>query len=137
MQIRGTELLVVFLVMLVVLGPERTTLYARKLGKWLRVAKIYVSSMTEELKETVTEPLAEMQEPLKQITKPLETLTDEITSNVRDVSRPLTEVSQEVRRSLDGTPDTGRNQGEPPETQTSRTENPDALEMAEYVEETK
>ena len=137
MQIGGTELLVIFLVILVVWGPERTTLYARKLGKWLRVAKVYVSSMTEELKETVAEPLSEIQEPLKQITKPLETLTSEITDTMNDVSKPLADVSRDVRRSVDGIRDAAVQAGEKPAGKEPQQEDPDTLEMAEFLEETK
>lgn len=95
MKIGTMEFIVIFLVVFFVLGPEKTVLYARKLGKWLRVLKVYLVSLTGELRETIVEPLQEISEPLSDISKPLEELTkvaqqplDTLNSAVRDLERP-------------------------------------------------
>lgn len=95
MKIGTMELIVIFLVVFFVLGPQKTVLYARKLGKWLRTLKVYLASLTGELRETIVEPLQEISDPLKDITKPLEELSqvaqkplDELNAAVRDLERP-------------------------------------------------
>ena len=93
MKLGGAELLVIFLVMFFVLGPEKTALYARKVGKWLRVLKVYVSSMTDDLKETVVEPLQQMQEPLREITRPFEDLTKDVGESMGEISKSMEDIS--------------------------------------------
>ncbi len=141
MGIGGTELLIILVAMLVILGPEKTTLYARRIGKWLRVLKVYLSSMTEELRETVVEPLQDMQEPLKEITKPLEDFTRELTDSVDDISKPFEDVSKDVDKSFR---DLGQAMKDTPEKKTPehdasqeapRKDLADTLEMAEFVED--
>ncbi len=141
MGIGGTELLIILVAMLVVLGPERTTLYARKIGKWLRILKVYLSSLTEELRETVVEPLQEMQEPLKEITKPFEDLTKELNDSVDDISKPFEDVSKDVNKSFR---DLEHAMKDTPEKKTPehdasqeapRKDLADTLEMAEFVED--
>ena len=88
------ELIVIFLIVFFVLGPEKTILAARKLGKLLRTLKVYITSITGDLRETVVEPLQEIQEPLKDIAAPLSELTEaiekpaqELNKTVRDLER--------------------------------------------------
>ena len=48
--IGGTELVLIVLLAVIVLGPERLVTTARKLGVYVREAKRYITSMTDELK---------------------------------------------------------------------------------------
>lgn len=143
MNIGGTELLIIFAVMLVVLGPERTMLYARKIGKWLKIMKVYLSSMTEDLRETVVEPLQQMQEPLKEITKPFEELTHDLTKTVDSISKPLEEASQGINRSFRDIDNAVKNASEVksseqnPDREAPQEHPEEILEMAEFVEEVK
>jgi sec-independent protein translocase protein TatB len=89
MEIGTMELLVILLVAFLVLGPERTLIYARKMGKWLRTLKIYVNSFTDDLKETVIDPLQELQEPLKEMTRPLGDLTKTFGDSVNEMKVTL------------------------------------------------
>ena len=98
MKLGGAELLVILLVAFFVLGPDRTVRYARKTGKWLRVLKMYISSMTEDLKETVVEPLEELQEPLQEIWKPAGQLAKELGDSVDGVSEAVQAASQPAAR---------------------------------------
>lgn len=94
MKIGSMELIVVLIVLLVVLGPKQTVLYARKLGKLLRVLKVYLGSLMGELQETVVEPLQEMNEPLKEMVKPLEDLAQTVQMPVplaQQTSKPAAE----------------------------------------------
>lgn len=135
MKIGGTELLIIFVVMLVVLGPERTTLYARKIGRWLRILKVYLSSMTEDLRETVIEPLSEIQEPLKEISKPFEDLTKDLTESMNEISRPFEDASTDMNRSIRDIEHAVKDASEGASRQAPRKEPEETLEMAEFVEE--
>ena len=46
----GTELVLIILLAVIVLGPERLVVTARKLGVFVREAKAYFNSLTDELK---------------------------------------------------------------------------------------
>jgi len=48
--IGGTELVLITLLAVIVLGPERLLVTARKLGVFVREAKAYFNSLTDELK---------------------------------------------------------------------------------------
>lgn len=136
MKLGGTELLVIVLVMALALGPERTVLYARKAGKWLRVLKIYLSSMTEDLRESVVEPLEEIREPLKEIVKPIDELTRDADASVNAISASMERASRDLAQSID--PQDRAAGGIPEEAGTARTPEKPAendLEMAEFLEE--
>jgi len=49
-DIGGTELLLVVLLAVFILGPERLAVTARKAGKIIREIKAYFNSLTDELK---------------------------------------------------------------------------------------
>ena len=120
MKLGGAELFVIVLVAFFVLGPDRTVLYARKAGKWLRVLKTYLSSMTEDLKETVVEPLEEMQEavqePLKEIWQPAGQLVQEVNASADSISRSMRETPRD------------------PEAAPEKPAEDGGLEMAEFVD---
>lgn len=129
MKLGGAELLVIFLLLFFVLGPERTMLYARKAGKWLRILKVYLSSMTEDLKETVIDPLQEMQEPFQQIAKPLGDLTKDMNTSLTDVTKSFDDISREIERPVQKKDD------QPSAQEEASAESAQVLEMAEFVDE--
>lgn len=100
MGIGGMELMLIIIIAMLVIGPARTTIYARKVGKWLRILKAYVSSMTDEIKDTVAEPLSELAQPMKEITKPFEELTRDVNSAVQSASKPLDDLTRQVDKSV-------------------------------------
>jgi len=69
--IGGTELLLIVLLAVIVLGPERLVTTARKLGVYVREAKGYINSLTDELKvemdilEEIKEAKADIDEIIK------------------------------------------------------------------------
>lgn len=91
MKIGTMELVVILLVAFLVLGPEKTALYTKKLGKSLRALRIYINSFTEDFTETVTEPLQDLQQPLEELRKPLE-------ESVQAVRKPMDELQDSLRR---------------------------------------
>ena len=59
------EILLIIVIAIVVLGPEKTPLYAKKLGEGLTMFKQYSGKLASEIKENVAEPLAEVVQPLQ------------------------------------------------------------------------
>ena len=96
MKIGMMELVVILLVAFFVLGPEKTVSYARKIGKWLKTLRIYVNSFTDDIRETVTEPLSEMAEPINDLAKPLIELVQALSEVTKAVQDPVNELKTAV-----------------------------------------
>ena len=99
MKIGTMELLVILLVAFLVLGPEKTALYTKKLGKGLRALRLYVNSFTEDLTESVTEPLQDLKQPLDDLQKPLKDLQKPLEESVQAVRKPMDELETSLRLS--------------------------------------
>ena len=85
MRIGMTELLLVFIVALFALGPERLPACAKKLGEAVSQFKKYSDEATREIKKSVVEPLEEVQAPLREAAKPLQDLDKAVQGNVKDI----------------------------------------------------
>lgn len=96
MKIGTMELLVILLIAFLVLGPDRTAAYTKKLGKGLRTLRIYMNSFTEDVTETVTEPLRDLQQPLEELKKPFEDLQKPLEESLQAVRAPMDELEQAV-----------------------------------------
>ncbi|MCJ7433439.1 MAG: twin-arginine translocase TatA/TatE family subunit [Anaerolineales bacterium] len=66
--IGGNELIVILLLAAIVLGPERLARSAREIGKFIRNAKAYFSSLSSELKAEL-DVLDELEKVKKDLTK--------------------------------------------------------------------
>ena len=66
--IGGNELIVILLLAVIVLGPERLSRSAREIGKFVRNAKAYFSSLSGELKAEL-DILDELEKVKKDLTK--------------------------------------------------------------------
>ncbi|MCD8068131.1 MAG: hypothetical protein LUE87_04440 [Lachnospiraceae bacterium] len=155
MRIGGLELIVVLVIAILVIGPERTIILARKAGKWMRVLRVYLGSMTEELRETVVEPLQELQEPLREITQPFNELSKEVTGTVNEISKPFEDTVKDVQRSTnelrgitsknlsgkkkpdssDNTPSAEMETEAPPVDESVEEPMEEELEMAQVIED--
>ena len=62
MRIGTSELVVIFIVALLVLGPERFQ-SMQKAGKFLSSIKVYADKLSEDINESIVEPLEEVQKP--------------------------------------------------------------------------
>lgn len=93
MQIGTLEFIVIVLVAFLVLGPDRTARYAKRLGKGLRVVKVYMESLSEDLQDSVVEPVREIKKPLQQMAQP-------ITDLKRAVQAPADELNKSLQKSL-------------------------------------
>lgn len=94
MKIGLWELIVVFVVALLVIGPDKLPRYAQMLGKALREFRNATQDMTKELKENVVEPLEKAQEPLREAMEPLEQMDRDIRSSVSDVDRSFKDLGK-------------------------------------------
>lgn len=95
------ELVVVFVVALLVVGPDKLPYYAKKLGEALQSFRNVSNELTSDLQKSVVEPLQEAQQPLRDAVQPLTDLTAEVNSNlrgleksVRDLGKPVTAASR-------------------------------------------
>ena len=89
MKIGFTELLLVFVVALLVLGPDKLPSFAKKLGAGLKAFRTASGEITKEIKESVIDPLEKAQEPIREAMKPLEDLDKEVNANLKDVTKSL------------------------------------------------
>jgi len=93
-KIGAMELVVIFIVALLVIGPDKLPQYARKFGVALREFKKASSDVTQEIRESVIDPLEEAQKPLREAMEPLEDLNREVKSNLRGVENDLKNVGK-------------------------------------------
>ena len=94
MKIGAMELVVIFIVALLVIGPDKLPQYARKFGAALREFKKASSDVTQEIRESVIDPLEEAQKPLREAMEPLEDLNREVKSNLRGVEKDLNDIGK-------------------------------------------
>ena len=57
MRIGATELLLIFALALLVIGPDRLPEFARKLGEAMSQFKTYSSKVVKDIQETVVDPM--------------------------------------------------------------------------------
>lgn len=96
MRIGFGELLVVFIVALLVLGPDKMPEYARRLGVMLREFRDATSDATKDIRENVIEPLNEAQRPLREAMEPLQEIKEDIDHNANDIKHSLHSVTTVV-----------------------------------------
>lgn len=94
MRIGTSEIILILIVALLVLGPEKMPIYAKKVGKSLNSLKGYIGEFTNDINDNIIEPLEEAKKPLKDITDPLTNLSktvqhpmDEITKSIKDIGK--------------------------------------------------
>ncbi len=96
MKLGLTEILVILVVALLVLGPDQLPSYAKKLGNALRAFRDAANETTEGIRENVIEPLNEAQQPLREALEPVQEMQEEINRNVKDVEKSLKEVTSPI-----------------------------------------
>lgn len=98
MKIGLQELIVVFIVALIVLGPDKMPYYAKKLGQAVAQFKKYTSDATKDIRENIVEPLQEAQRPLKEAMEPITELNKEIKGNVKDIKKSFVNIEKPVKQ---------------------------------------
>lgn len=95
MRIGIAELIVVFVIALFVIGPDKLPAYAKKLGEALSQFRKYSEEATKDIKESIVEPLEEAQKPLREAVEPLKELDREVRDNVKDVQASFAGIGKE------------------------------------------
>ncbi len=89
MKIGMPELLVVFIVALVVIGPDKLPMYAKKFGQALAQFRKYSEEATKDIRENIVSPLEEAQRPLREALEPVTELEKSVRGNVNDIKKSL------------------------------------------------
>lgn len=131
MRIGFTEIIVILIVALVVLGPDKLPVYMKKFGEAVREFKKYSGELTEDLKENVIAPLDEAQKPLREAMEPLENLDKELKTNVKDLEQSFKDIGKPKPEEAKEEP---AQTEEPPEpAQTTETPEPITQETKEEL----
>lgn len=94
MKIGTLELVVIAIVALLVIGPNKLPEYARKLGQAMREFKKASDSFTNEIKENIVEPMNEVQEPLKAAVAPITQMEKEIKGSIKEVTDSVNSIGK-------------------------------------------
>ena len=94
MKIGAMELIVIFIVALFVIGPDKLPSYARRFGNALREFRKASSDVTQDIRQSVVEPLEEAQRPLREAMEPLEELNKEVKEDFKGVEQDLRNIGK-------------------------------------------
>ena len=100
MRIGIGELVVVFLIALIVIGPDKLPEYARQLGKALSELRKSTSGLNDELRKDVIEPLNEAAKPLREAVDPVNENMAQIKSDMDRVSRTLNDPTASIKEAV-------------------------------------
>lgn len=101
MKIGLQELVVVFIVALIVLGPDKLPYYAQKLGQAMKQFKKYTAEATKDIRENIVEPLEEAKRPLKEAMEPINDLNKEINKNVNGIKKTFADLGKPGEKSVE------------------------------------
>lgn len=86
MKLGIMELLVIFIVALLVLGPDKLPEYAKKFGVALREFRKATADLSKDIQENVVEPLEEIQRPLAEAVAPINEMTQQIQKDITGIT---------------------------------------------------
>ncbi len=110
------EILLIIVVALFVVGPDRIPEFARKFGEALKAFRNATSGVTKEIRENVIEPLNEVQAPLREALEPINDIKNDLNSIASGVRQDLEGVSDEVKKQVEGVTDELNHLGDQPKT---------------------
>lgn len=106
MKIGALELVVIFIVILLVIGPDKLPEYARKFGSAMREFRKASADVTQEIRESVIDPLEEAQAPLREAMEPIEDLESKVKSDIKDVKSDIENIGKpKSQKSAEATED--------------------------------
>lgn len=94
MKIGFMELVVIAIVALIVVGPDKLPQLTKSLGKALREVKSVTGELSKDIKENIVEPLEEVQKPLKEAVQPLTDLKDEVAADLKAVTKSINDIGK-------------------------------------------
>ena len=97
MKLGFGELLIIFVVILFIVGPDKIPSFAKKLGEGLKAFRNATSDVTKELKENVVDPLNEASAPIREAMEPLAEMKDEINKSMTDLKRDMTSLNNSTK----------------------------------------
>ena len=106
MKIGAMELVVIFIVALLVIGPDKLPQYARKFGTALREFRKASSDVTKEIRESVIDPLEEAQKPLREAMEPLEDISRDLKGELSAVEKDLKNIGKAGKPAAEKSADT-------------------------------
>ena len=132
MKIGIWELVVIFVIALFVIGPDRFPEFTRKLGKGLKELKNATNDLSREFKENVTEPLSEAAKPVQEAMEPFQEVAKEfnnIDKTLKNASKPgglKKMAAQSIEKELTGAAekDNKASTGNDPESEDLKNEAP-------------
>ena len=96
MKIGPMELIVIFIVALLVIGPNKLPDYARKLGQAVREFTKATESLKSEIQEEVVKPMNEAQQPLKDAAKTVSDLGSQVRSSAQEVQSGFDSIGKDA-----------------------------------------
>ena len=94
MKIGMMELVVVFIVALLVIGPDKLPEYAKKLGKALKEFRKVSESVTSEIREDIIDPLNDATAPVREAFEPITDLSKDIKSDIDGIKKDFTDITK-------------------------------------------
>lgn len=89
MKLGFSELLVILVVAMLVIGPDKLPYYARNAGKALRGFRRELNQTTKEVRETLDESMGDVMEPIREMRQEAEGLRRESAAAVKEVFDPF------------------------------------------------
>lgn len=94
MKIGMFELIMIFVVALIVLGPDKLPVYAKKLGQSLSAFKNYSGQFAQEMNASLVEPIKEVSEPLQKVAKEISDPLNEVKQTISNIGKPAKQSSK-------------------------------------------
>lgn len=136
MKIGISEIILIAVVALLVLGPDRLPGFTKSLAKAFKEARKVTDELTKEIKENIVEPLEEVQQPIKEAVQPFTDIKKDIDTNIKDVKKSFNSIGKptqtEVKAKAESTVDTAVTEGK-----TAESEQPAAEKNTEELKEEK
>ena len=98
MKIGIAEIIVICVIALVVLGPEKLPIYAKKLGASLKEVKKVTGDLSKDIRENIVEPLDEASAPLKEAIEPIVSLKEDVNKSIDDVTKSFKTIGKPAKK---------------------------------------
>ena len=98
MKIGIAEIIVICVIALVALGPEKLPIYAKKLGASLKEVKKVTGDLSKDIRENIVEPLDEASAPLKEAIEPIVSLKEDVNKSIDDVTKSFKSICKPAKK---------------------------------------
>ncbi len=99
MKIGFWEIIVIAVVALLVIGPDKLPEYMRSLGKGLAGMRKSMDEVTSDIQKEVVEPLQEVAQPLKDALEPVQDTVAKVNDTVNDVNKKMNDIQHPIQAS--------------------------------------